>query len=110
MEHERAMGQSIMQAVGSLGRVQDLTGSTTFETLEQTLLSCDFVIGNDSGGAHISNFLGVPTFVLFGPTDPQWGGPFFNGATYCAQSTNLTMQDLSPTTVGDACIAWIEKK
>ncbi len=109
MENERAMGQSIMQAVGSLGRVQDLTGSTTFETLEQTLLSCDFVIGNDSGGAHISNFLGVPTFVLFGPTDPQWGGPFFNGATYCVQSTNLTMQDLSPTTVGDACIAWIEK-
>jgi heptosyltransferase-2 len=32
-------------------------------------------IGNDSGGMHLSAFLGIPSVVLFGSTSPAWTAP-----------------------------------
>jgi ADP-heptose:LPS heptosyltransferase len=40
-----------------------------------------FFLGNDSGIAHLAAAIGIPTFVLFGPTDPaEWApwGPNVN--------------------------------
>jgi ADP-heptose:LPS heptosyltransferase len=35
--------------------------------------ACDLYLGNDSGTSHLAAALGVPTVVVFGPTDPaQW--------------------------------------
>lgn len=40
------------------------------------LMSCaGLFIGNDSGCSHLAAALGVPTFALFGPTDPQCWAP-----------------------------------
>ena len=34
------------------------------------LLQCRCYLGNDSGISHLAAMLGVPTTVLFGPSDP----------------------------------------
>jgi len=39
------------------------------------LARCHLLIGNDSGVAHLSAALGVPTLALFGPTDPRVWAP-----------------------------------
>ncbi len=39
------------------------------------LARCHLLIGNDSGIAHLSAALGVPTLALFGPTDPRVWAP-----------------------------------
>ncbi|HEX9879497.1 MAG TPA: glycosyltransferase family 9 protein [Candidatus Binatia bacterium] len=41
--------------------------------LAALLAGCDLYLGNDSGTSHLAAAVGVPTVVLFGPTDPvQW--------------------------------------
>ena len=76
-------------------RVMNLAGKTSILQLESILDSLDFVIGNDSGGMHLSNALGIPTVGLFGPTDPSWGGPFYDSPKCIIKSKNGTMNDLS---------------
>ena len=39
------------------------------------LSRCHLLVGNDSGVAHLSAALGVPTLALFGPTDPRIWAP-----------------------------------
>ena len=48
--------------------VHILTDLTILATL---LNSAGGYIGNDSGASHLAAFLGVPTVVIFGPTDPE---------------------------------------
>ncbi|MGC9045690.1 MAG: glycosyltransferase family 9 protein [Thermodesulfovibrio sp.] len=39
--------------------------------IAKILLKADFYIGLDSGVSHLSSYLGVPSIVIFGPTDPE---------------------------------------
>lgn len=39
------------------------------------LISCTVYLGNDSGITHLAAALGVPTFAVFGPTNPAVWGP-----------------------------------
>jgi len=39
------------------------------------ILRCRTFVGNDSGISHLAAFVGCPTTVLFGPTDPRTWGP-----------------------------------
>ena len=48
--------------------VHILTDLTEFAAL---LKSAGGYIGNDSGASHLAAFLGMPTVVIFGPTDPE---------------------------------------
>jgi heptosyltransferase-3 len=58
----------IMKNITSLSRC--LTDLSLLQVLE--LLSCaDIFIGNDSGIAHLAAGLGVRTFTVFGPTNPD---------------------------------------
>jgi ADP-heptose:LPS heptosyltransferase len=49
----------------------------TLTALREILLCGDAYVGNDSGVSHLAAFLGLPTLVLFGPSDPfrwrPWG-------------------------------------
>ena len=41
------------------------------------IIECHSVfIGNDSGPAYISSYLRVPTFIIFGPTNPTFHVPY----------------------------------
>lgn len=48
----------------------------TFQELITVLESATIFIGNDSGVSHLAAFLGVPTLVIFGPSDPDRWRPF----------------------------------
>lgn len=39
--------------------------------IANTLLKADLYIGLDSGVSHLSSYLGVPSIIIFGPTDPE---------------------------------------
>ncbi|MBD3246198.1 MAG: lipopolysaccharide heptosyltransferase II [Candidatus Omnitrophica bacterium] len=53
----------------------NLLGKTTLLSLCAVLEHCDLFLSNDSGPAHVSAGLGIPTVVLFGPTDARVTGP-----------------------------------
>jgi heptosyltransferase-3 len=48
----------------------------TLQELITVLESAAIYIGNDSGVSHLAAFLGVPTLVIFGPSDPVRWRPF----------------------------------
>jgi ADP-heptose:LPS heptosyltransferase len=57
--------------------VINLAGRTDLATLAGVLLSADLLIGNDSSVGHLAAALGVPTLVIFGPSNDRawlpWG-------------------------------------
>ena len=59
-------------------KVYSLTGETSVGGMIEVLRRSEGVITNDSGPMHIAAVLGVPTFALFGATDPAKTGPFGN--------------------------------
>ena len=46
--------------------------------LAQALMQTSGFVGNDSGVSHLSAFLGLPTVVIFGPSDPARWAPVGN--------------------------------
>ena len=62
---------------GSQSRPQ-VVKTRTFQELITLLESAVIYIGNDSGVSHLAAFLGVPTLVIFGPSDPDRWRPFGN--------------------------------
>ncbi len=52
-----------------------ILGNMTLPVLAGVLSCCAGYIGNDSGVSHLAAALGLPTVVLFGPTDPHFWGP-----------------------------------
>lgn len=59
-------------------QVVNRCGKTNLWQLAQELSACFWVIGNDSGGMHLSNALGVASIVLFGPTQSTCTKPIFD--------------------------------
>lgn len=50
--------------------------SKTIERLMEIIESHSVFIGNDSGPAHIASYLGIPTFIIYGPTNPIFSVPY----------------------------------
>jgi heptosyltransferase III len=48
----------------------DVVAPGTYLDLVKSLSDVSAVVGNDSGPAHLAGAIGLPTLVLFGPTDP----------------------------------------
>lgn len=64
-----------------------------------SLISCaSLYIGNDSGVSHLAALCGIPSFVLFGPTNPVVWRPLGRNVTIIS-SKNETMNEISPDDV-----------
>ncbi len=59
-------------------RVVDRAGKTNLPDYAHELSRCRAVCGNDTGGLHLANMLGVPVIGIFGPTNPVRTGPIFD--------------------------------
>ena len=61
--------------VERLGAVAELRRPQSLVDLWQQISSAAFFLGHDSGPTHLAGIIGVPTFALFGPTDPVIWSP-----------------------------------
>lgn len=59
--------------------VTNLIGQTDVRGLIGVLAAATLVVANDSGAAHMSAALGVPTITIFGPTDERGSAPIGPG-------------------------------
>jgi ADP-heptose:LPS heptosyltransferase len=53
-----------------------LTITDTVEDMIQKIKECSLFISNDSGPVYIASLLGIPTFTIYGPTNPEYSLPF----------------------------------
>lgn len=70
------------------GDVVDTTGALDYAGLMREVGGCDLLLGNDTGTMHLASAFGIPTFTLFGPTNPdKWNGltstPLFMTSVPC---------------------------
>ena len=49
-----------------------LIQTNSVEELIKSIMECSFFIGNDSGPVNIANFIGKPTFTIYGATNPDY--------------------------------------
>jgi ADP-heptose:LPS heptosyltransferase/lauroyl/myristoyl acyltransferase len=80
--------QEIKNKFSQEDRVIDRAGKTNPLEFRDEIAVCRLVIGNDTGGVHLSNFLGIPTVVLFGPTNPDKTRPIFNAPVYVIETSD----------------------
>jgi ADP-heptose:LPS heptosyltransferase/lauroyl/myristoyl acyltransferase len=83
-------------------RIVDRAGETNLSEFAGEIATCKLVIGNDTGGVHLSNFLGIPTVVLFGPTNPDKTRPIFEAPVYIIKSPDKSnFATLTPNLVAE---------
>jgi len=70
---EKPLCDQIQQAVPS---AVNLAGRTTLAQMIAALDRARVVIANDSGPLHVAVALGKPVVALYGPTDPNFVGPY----------------------------------
>jgi len=72
----------------------DVIQSLSSSELIQKIKECSFFIGNDSGPINIANFLGKPTFTIYGATNPDYTASHFDHQIFiqknlkCSPGTN----------------------
>ena len=66
--------------------------------LAKELVKSTAFVGNDSGVSHLSAFLGLPTVVIFGPSDPKRWAPM-----------GTSVRTVGPDTMGLKCKPCFEK-
>lgn len=69
LEQEPARFQPVLHR--SRLRGEPLCVEPDFARAAATIAGMDLYVGNDAGMTHLAAALGVPTLVIFGPTDPQ---------------------------------------
>ena len=69
-DHERIDALRKLLPVPEPATLLQLMQDAPLLTITQELRSCQSYLGNDSGISHLAALLGVPTLVIFGPSDP----------------------------------------
>jgi heptosyltransferase-2 len=66
---ERETAAQVMAQMQHPNAAQNLAGETSIAELIGLLASCDLLITNDTGPAHVGAALSIPTLTIFGPTN-----------------------------------------
>jgi heptosyltransferase-2 len=64
---DAAVARTVVDAMETPASV--LAGRTSLSDLKAILSCCGLVVSNDTGAAHLGSALGIPTVVIFGPTE-----------------------------------------
>ncbi len=74
--------------------------------LAERLASCQLFLGHDSGISHLASACGVPSILLFGPTDPAtWAPP--QPAVQVLRAPMGDLKHLPYEAVRDTVLAWL---
>jgi heptosyltransferase-2 len=75
-KQEGELGGQIAASLTAEGvEAQNFAGATSLKEFIEMAAACELFLTNDSGSMHIASALGVPTVVIFGPTDEFATGP-----------------------------------
>ena len=74
---DQAAGETICRLAP--GIAENHCGRHTIPELFGVLEQCDLLVAVDTGPVHMAAALGRPCLVLFGPTRPEWTGPYGPG-------------------------------
>ena len=85
-----------------------LAGQTTISELKGLLALASLVISNDTGTAHVSAALGVPTVVVFGPTDHTSTRPLSDVAAVVRHQVECSPCMLRDCPIDHRCMTRIE--
>lgn len=87
-------------------RVENLAGKTNLAELTDLMRDLSLVVGNDTGGLHIANALGVPVIGLYGYTNPVRCHPIHDAPLVILQSPKGygegVMNDINTSMVASA--------
>lgn len=81
--------------------------TTSIPELLAFLRRAHLAVGNDTGPLHLAAALGMPTIGLYGPTRPEWNGPYGPRARAIRSPTGH-IEDISVDTVFQAIVEWLE--
>ncbi len=82
---DQAVCESVARGFASPALL-NLAGRTALTEFLEEMRTCRLVVGNDTGGMHLANAVGIPVLVLYGPTNPIRTGPFFAAPSYVLQA------------------------
>ncbi len=85
-----------------------LAGQTSIAELKGVLACSSLVISNDTGTAHVSAALGVPTVVVFGPTDHTSTRPFSDMAAVVRHQVECSPCMLRDCPIDHRCMTRVE--
>ena len=85
-----------------------LAGKTSIAELKGVLALASLVISNDTGTAHLSAALGVPTVVVFGPTDHTSTRPFSDVAAVVRHQVECSPCMLRDCPIDHRCMTRVE--
>jgi lipopolysaccharide heptosyltransferase II len=85
-----------------------LAGRTTIAELKALLASVSLVVSNDTGAAHVSAALGVPTVVIFGPTDDVATRPLSDQAIVVRHDVECSPCMLRDCPIDHRCMTRVE--
>ena len=105
------------------GRVVNMAGKAALVDTGGILQEMDLLIANDSGPVHMAAAIGIPTLVIFGPTDPDRTGPYDNQhrvakaslscqpcfSRTCARRDNACLYAVTPEMVSDIAITMLTR-
>jgi len=72
---DRAIGEAIVSASASEGRIFNWCGTTSLDEAIAIISMCSNVVSNDSGLMHIGAALEIPQVAIFGSSDPNHTPP-----------------------------------
>ena len=80
-KNDVAAGEAIIAAAGkdAANRLANLCGKTSIAESLQLLSEANLLIANDTGPVHMAAAVGTRCLVIFGPTRPDWTGPYGDG-------------------------------
>ncbi|PYP84185.1 MAG: lipopolysaccharide heptosyltransferase II [Blastocatellia bacterium AA13] len=85
-----------------------LAGETSIAELKAILSICSLVISNDTGAAHLSAALGVPTVAIFGPTEHFATKPLSKNAIVIRNEVECSPCMLRDCPIDHRCMTNIE--